>query len=484
MRLIAGAVIAAVLSIGARAGEASTVRQLSLRELADGADRVIDGTVTAVSARWATDRRGIETLVSIATTAGEVVEVVIAGGTIGNARHVVVGMPTAMVGERARWYLRSRGDGTFRVYGWGQGKMTLAGVAATTDFATNGMVWPAAKMPVRYLFNRAGSDDLAQADAIAAVDAAFATWQAVPTATLSFTNGGLTDLGLAVDDNNVVLFVESGWTFGAEAAAATSLFIIDGQQTADIAVNGENYRWAIGPANADVTRNVLDLQAVMTHEIGHFSGLGHSKRAFDTMYLSWKPWQSQRTLSIDDKLGLTSIYPIAGDECDRCAVDEPCAAYAEGNLCTGTPDPVGTPCNYDRVECDEFCLFTALDLSTGYCSRLCEIDRDCPRTHHCAPASAGSQTVRVCTVGAQPPCSDDNQCRAGEYCDLATGDCAIDCRTSDDCGGATCDDHGRCAPAAPGGCGCASEPGAHRGWWAAVIAVVLWRATCRRQRPR
>jgi hypothetical protein len=496
------AVIALTLAMLVPAS-ASTVVELGPAALEAGAERIVDARVISRSTVWNATRSGLEThaLLAVATTrkgpATQTLELVVPGGELDGARHVIVGMPAIVVGEQARWFLRARGDGRYRVYGWAQGKWPArvvdhktryapAPIAAEHDptiasFTTNGMVWPAAKIPVQYLIQNAGSQDLALADEIAAIDAAFASWQAVATSSLTFQNAGMTDLGQAVDDTNVMLFVESGWQFGSEAAAATSLFIIDGQQTADIAVNGENFTWAIGPPSPGITSNVLDLQAVMTHEIGHFSGLGHTTRSFDTMYFSWKPWQGQRTLSIDDKLGLSSIYPTAGNECtgSGCPAEETCTDQPLGRLCAGTPDPVGAPCNYDRVECDAFCLFTAVNLSTGYCSKFCDVDADCPLTHHCEEASAGTMPVKVCFVGAQPPCMDA-ACPAGQHCDAVANACTFECRTSEDCEpGSICDAGGSCIAGPPvveddGGCRTGGEP-------ALFGLVFVWLATRRRR---
>lgn len=492
----------AVLVAGLAPAAASTIRHLDAAALEAGADRVVEGTIVARSTSWNATRTGFETRVTIAVeatrkgAAAATVDVVVPGGTLGGARHVIVGMPSVAVGEQARWFLRARGDGTYRVYGWAQGKWparTIGGkrafVAAPLEaehgghaFTTNGMVWPAAKIPVRYLVQNAGSQDIALPDEIAAIDAAFQTWEDVPTSALAFQNDGMTDLGMAIDDINVILFLESGWTFGTEAAAATSLFILDGMQTADIAVNGENFTWAIAPPNSGVTSDLLDLQAVLVHEIGHFGGLSHTLRSYDTMYFSWKPWEGQRTLSIDDKLGLSSIYPTMGDECGTCPAGETCTQHPLGKLCEGQPDPVGTPCNYDRIECDSFCLFTAVNLSTGYCSKFCESDADCPLTHHCDEASAGGQAVKVCFVGAQPPpvtCADTG-CPAGQYCEAASGVCTLDCRVSEDCGpDATCDGSGRCVAAPPDDGGCRTSGGAG---WLAIFGLAL--AVYARPRPR
>ncbi len=488
---------------------ATTIVELGPAALEAGADRIVEGRVIASASRWNADHTLIETIATLSIertrkgASATTIDVVVPGGTVGNARQIVFGTPSVGVGEHARWFLAGRGDGSYRVYGWAQGKWPARGrssiefvrdpIAAERDtlrFATNGMVWPASEIPVRYLIQTTGSEDLSLDRVIAAFDGAFDTWGRVATAGLSFQNAGMTSLGLdSDDDTNVMLFIESGWPFGAEAAAATSLVIIDGQQTADIAVNGQHFRWAVAPVGAAINGNTLDLQAVMTHEIGHFSGLGHTDRSYDTMYFSWKPWPGQRSLSIDDKRGLTSLYPSTGDECAITATcdlanGETCQQFAEGTLCGGEPEPVGTPCNYDRVECDAFCLFTAADLSAGYCSQYCEVDTDCPLTHHCDSATAGSTSVKVCFDGAQspppPPCSDET-CSAGEFCDADTGACTFECRSSADCGsGLACSENGRCVEA-DGGCSVSERsPAAWLvGLWLACL-LARRRATSRR----
>lgn len=456
----------------ASTASASTIVELGPAALEAGADRIVDARVISKVTQWNAQHTQLEThaMLSVEATrkgiATSSIEIVVPGGTLDGRTQITFGTPAIVVGERARWFLAERPDHAYRVYGWAQGKWPERGdqfardpIAAERDphrFATNGMVWPAAEIPVRYLIQSTGSADLPIGDVVGAFDAAFATWQAVPTASLAFQNDGMTSLGLdSNDDTNVMLFIESDWQFGPEAAAATSLVILDGMQTADIAVNGENWTWQIGPASSGINQDILDLQAVLTHEIGHFSGLGHTDRSYDTMYFAWRPWPGQRTLSIDDKLGLTSLYPSTGDECGACPTDETCQPFPEGTLCAGEPDPVGTPCNYDRVECDGFCLFTAADLSTGYCSKFCEEDQDCPLTHHCDSAMSGGSMVKVCFDGAQPPpvieCTDDAACPGGQFCDLAINACTFECRTDDDCDG-TCSPNGQCLANEPGGC--------------------------------
>lgn len=503
--IIAGAL--AITAATATETAASVVLPLTPAALAAGAERDVVATVTAIDARWTADGKNVESAISLTTDAGAALTIVQPGGDLGRVRQVILGMPRYRVGERARFFLRHNADGaTWRVYGWAQGKWdqrTIGGVPMflpgprpdAAAFTTNGMVWPAARMPVPYLINSAGSDDLTLPQITDAIHAAFQTWQDVPCAAITYQDAGPTTLGVAVDGQNAILFIESGWVYGSEAAGATALTILDGQQTADVAMNGQHFRWAIGPSGALAAGGTFDLQAVLTHELGHFSGLGHTMRSHDTMYYSWTPWGGQRQPSADDQAGLCSIYPVAGDACaadgSGCPSGQACVTTAAGRLCDTPSDPIGASCNYDQVECDDFCLFTATDLSSGYCSRFCDTNADCPLTHHCAPASAGTQTVNVCFTGAQPTppdaagsCALDEQCPTGQYCSTMSA-CTLDCRTSDDCPrDEACDDRGRCqpGPGTPpddgGCCGTSTAPGV------APLGLAVLAALLRRRRPQ
>jgi len=471
---------------------ASVVEELTPEALSLQSDAVVEGRVLNVHSRWNTNHTGLETSVQfrvdtrISGSTEETIVIEHPGGELDGQRHLIVGMPKFVVGEEARLFLRALPDAVvsprYRVYGWDQGKWSkdrLEGVspkrptAGTSPFTLNGFTWPAAKIPVQYKVNSVGSDDLTLDAIKGAIAAGFATWDVLPCSALSYAYSGETALGMAVDDENVMLFIESGWVYGEEAAAATSIFGLDGMQTADIAMNGQRFTWAIGPSGSSAA-TTLDLQGVLTHEMGHFSGLSHTQSAHDTMYYSWKPWPGQRTISLDDKLGICSIYPIQGDECGEdagCPEDETCRPGTLGSLCGGTPSPIGTPCNYDVVECEDFCLFTSSNLSTGYCSKYCMLDEDCPSTHRCMPASAGSAEVKACFVRLGPPpdagipdaagpadaamdipdaATGDASvgcglCRRGSYCDERAQRCTFDCRTNADCGGDNfCNGDGRC----------------------------------------
>lgn len=498
----AAAIAAAVCVLGpAAVSTAAPVARMDAATLTAGADAVVEGRVIAIDTTWNRDRTGFETRIQVEVSlhiwggAPDVVTIVQPGGELEGARHVIVGMPAFSLGESARLYLRQTGAASYRVYGWSQGKVPLPIVPAQPQpaFELNGMQWEPGQIPVQWLFGSAGSDDLALADARAAVEAAFQTWADVPCSSLSFNHAGDTDLGLAVDQMNVITWIESDWIFGEEAAGAASLFFGPGQPpTVDVALNGDNFTWAdgvpsVGPATQDV-------QGVLTHELGHFSGLSHTQSSLDTMYFSWTPWQSQRSLSADDKLGLCELYPTTGDECadsSECDEGATCESYAMGTLCTPQPDPIGASCDRDRIECEDFCVFTSFSLTSGFCSMFCD-DEPCPDGFECRDASAGSNPVRVCFPGSGggsdagaigTPCADNGECPMGQFCG-ATGTCTLECREDFDCNDTSleCSGAGQCVPASSG-CGCRAAN--NSGGLAALLLLFLGGYVSRRRtRPQ
>jgi MYXO-CTERM domain-containing protein len=507
-----------MLFVGLLGGSAhaSVVQRFDVAALDAGADRIVEGVVSEIRSRWNANHTGIESVITVGvlqTRKGEAsaqVEILQPGGTVDGTRQVIVGMPSYEVGQEARFYLQA-GQGSFhRVLGWEQGVWPLVAnektkryrqpvVNASSDdgfvhFAHNGLVWRPEQIPVPYLIHQAGSADMPLADAKAAIFASFGAWEEVACSTLRYAYQGDTTLEVAVDDINVVLWIEADWIYGAEAAAATAISALPGMPpTADVAFNGVNYTWAIGPVSAGTA--VQDVQGVLTHELGHFSGLTHTMSSLDTMYVSWIPWKSQRPLSADDKLGLCELYPQTADECTSssdCDEGALCETFTYGTLCAPQADLIGESCDYNEIDCEDFCLFTVADLSAGYCSKYCDTDDDCPDRFACKDASAGAMDVRVCfnddtrRIDAGPVielCAKIADCAGGEYCN-AEGSCTRDCAEDRDCENAkVCNGVGQCVTDT-GGCGCrsGSNPGRAALWlfFLACLAGLRFRRRNRR----
>ncbi len=82
-----------------------------------------------------------------------------------------------------------------------------------------------------------------------------------------------------------------------------------------------------------------DIQSTLTHEIGHFIGLGHNEQDPNTiMFPSANMGKIKRTLSPDDVKGVTDIYP-RGEPVKTCvggAISFAPAAESDGCACRNT----------------------------------------------------------------------------------------------------------------------------------------------------
>jgi len=117
---------------------------------------------------------------------------------------------------------------------------------------------------------------------------------------------------------NVITFHDDTWEYTntADTLALTTVWF-DGDSgeiyDANIEINSNQYDFSDGVVNG----NAADLNAVLTHEAGHFLGLSHSDLPAATMYGSYNSDMS--TLEQDDEDGICQSLPptraVASSSC-------------------------------------------------------------------------------------------------------------------------------------------------------------------------
>ena len=156
----------------------------------------------------------------------------------------------------------------------------------------------------------ASSNNPAGAAGEAAVKAAFKSWSDA-SSNLTYTFAGYTSQpAQAYDGKNVVFWIHGTWPYDSTMAAVTYRYFdtTDGRiLDADIVFRGSGFNWTVGGSG-------YDIENAASHEIGHFTGLGHSTDSQATMYASTHAGEIQkRDLAGDDLSGLATIYGGVGN---------------------------------------------------------------------------------------------------------------------------------------------------------------------------
>ncbi|MFN0207986.1 MAG: IPT/TIG domain-containing protein [Planctomycetota bacterium] len=175
-------------------------------------------------------------------------------------------------------------------------------------------------MPVKFVIQSAGSDNINDASDDAAIRLAFQAWQDASTSNITFKEDTNPDQRARTDyestDIHLIIFDENNstgeFTNGAGIIGLTPISFFTSPASVagniadgDIIFNGKDFNFS-----TDQSPSTIDLQSVAAHEVGHFIGLDHEALQAATMY----PFLAQqqinlRTLSIDDAAGAHATYP-------------------------------------------------------------------------------------------------------------------------------------------------------------------------------
>ena len=182
------------------------------------------------------------------------------------------------------------------------------------------LFWPTSC--ISYATNRLGTSDLDPADTRDIIRKTFQAWSDVdcPDGTVAaMTFQEREPIPCKKSQYNktgpnviVVLFQDSNWRYRGIDGTLAKTSVTYNDQTgeildADIEVNTANNTVTITDDPAKVE---YDLQAILTHEVGHFIGIAHSPDPAAVMFASYSPGStSQRQLHPDDVAAVCGIYP-------------------------------------------------------------------------------------------------------------------------------------------------------------------------------
>jgi hypothetical protein len=184
--------------------------------------------------------------------------------------------------------------------------------------------WP--KMPIRYFVTDRGLSNVTSQQLQQTVTRAFATWDAVTTATVSSEFVGFTAAAPRGGDGVTVIGFQSRPELDRTLGATS--FIVD-TTTGDIVESdiffNSAFAWSVA-SQGDA--GGFDLESIALHEIGHLHGLGHSAlgetelrsggrrviAAESVMFpIAFSPGSiAFRTLRADDIAGISDLYPASG----------------------------------------------------------------------------------------------------------------------------------------------------------------------------
>ena len=186
--------------------------------------------------------------------------------------------------------------------------------------------WNDAELPLSSVINPA-NNDISPASALAIIQASAQSWQDINTSYFTVNAHefiGLPDTApdLEFDGQNSVFIDLTGANFptaGVIAFVRTVVDLTDGHTLdADMTYNDRDFFSSttspvltpapITPPPA-VQQVSIDLQAVITHEYGHYFSLDHTSVLGATMIPFIQNNTTQRTLDLDDRAGNSTVYP-------------------------------------------------------------------------------------------------------------------------------------------------------------------------------
>ena len=174
---------------------------------------------------------------------------------------------------------------------------------------------------ILFVIDSAGSDDFAGTEENAAVVRAFKHWEGIGTSRVAFSQAASQAIQVANNDGINAVY----WAEGANTRIGGTNTAVDGFVSltpvfsvasgtnkglildANIILNGNDFTWTVTP---ETLPTAYDVEAHVTHEVGHLIGLDHSGVLSAVMSPRYSSGEARaRMLEKDDITGASDIYP-------------------------------------------------------------------------------------------------------------------------------------------------------------------------------
>ncbi len=226
---------------------------------------------------------------------GDLIEIESLGGELGRRGVIFSGYPRPRNGRSYRAYLNrgsEKNSQRFVITGFESGLTPLTPTRQFSRNRTDGsdgagsgpfLYWDSRFFPLSYYIAAPSFRNLP--NFVTAIEDSFKTWRDLEDVKVEFISLGCNQSTKNENDNlNTLILLSENWPFTKSAIAVTRNFYVSGQESnagmildSDILLNGVSFSFT---TTQEAGKH--DIQNIVTHEVGHFLGIGHEIEPINT----------------------------------------------------------------------------------------------------------------------------------------------------------------------------------------------------------